>query len=185
MKPDSRNLWGALLLSVALLALPGCGMMAPSGAEGYADLQSLGARDTDITITLSLGPTLLRFAANHIEDDPEMAELLAALDGVRIRIYDVDGDAGRVAERIAGMSSALQASEWEPIVQVREGDEVTQVLVKSREDTIKGLIVLTSDTQEAVVVNVMGELDPAFFSRAMAALEVELANEHLQDLDSV
>ena len=82
------------LLCLAGLAvlLSACGLTAPRSSEGYANLESLGVRDTDSVMTLSLGPSVLRFAASHIDDEPEVRDLLKSLDGVRIRIYEIDGE---------------------------------------------------------------------------------------------
>ena len=67
-----------IILAVALsLSLTACGITAPRSSDGYADLDSLGLRDTDRVISLSIGPALLGFAARHIDDDePEVRELL-------------------------------------------------------------------------------------------------------------
>ena len=43
-------------------------------------------------MSISIGPSLLRFAARHMEDDPETRALLRDLSGVRVRIYEVDGE---------------------------------------------------------------------------------------------
>jgi hypothetical protein len=162
---------------VTAVLITGCGLTAPRSGEGYADLESLGVLDTDRTMALSIGPTLLHFAARYIDDEPEIAEMLRKLEGVRIRIYEIDGDAGRVALRMYNMSSHLQADGWQPVVLVREDNEETHMLVWIKDDRIRGLTVLTSDGEsEAVVVNLMGEIDPRNFSDLMIALEVDAPN---------
>ncbi len=40
---------------------------------------------------------------------------------------------------------------------------------------VAGLTVLTSDSLEVVLVNVMGDLKPEFFSDTMVALDVDVA----------
>jgi hypothetical protein len=163
-----------LLAASCLSALVGCGITAPTGNSGYADLDSLGFRDVDRTLSLSLGPSVLRFAATHIEDDPQARALVGQLDGVRVFTYDVVGDADRVGKRIDRMSRKLQGRGWVPVILVQEPGARTVMLIKTREDHIAGLTLLTSDTHEAVVVNVMGELHPDMFSGTMAALDVDL-----------
>ena len=157
---------------LAVLAITACGITAPHSNEGYADLDSFSMFDVDTSMNLSIGPTLLRFAAANIEDDPETQALLEGLDGVRVRVYEINGDAERVAQDMDEMSLKLREQDWELIVQVREEGERTHVLMKLDEDRVAGLTVLTSDTHEAVVVNVMGDLQPELFSEAMAALDV-------------
>jgi len=170
-----------ILLSAVLAGTAGCGLMAPRGDEGFANLDSLGPLDVDRVMTLSIGPTLLHFAARYMDDDPEMQALLRGLDGVRVRIYEIDGDPQRVAERIEAMSLKLSRQDWEPVALVQEDGEESHMLVKASEQGIRGLTVITSDGEEAVIVNVMGDLKPEFFSDTMAALDVDVPAVHVAD----
>jgi hypothetical protein len=176
---NSRRITRAALqlLSITSLAiaLSACGLTAPRSNDGYADLESLGMRDTDKVMTLSIGPTLLRFAASHVDDDPEVRELLKALDGVRIRIYEINGDTGRVAARIDNMSRHLQDDGWEPVMLIREEDEATHMLLRTVDGQIRGMTVLVSDGEsEAVVINLMGEIKPQQFGEVMLALDTDM-----------
>lgn len=161
------------LLAAALL-LAGCGLTAPRGGPGFAELESPGVLDTDREIALSIGPTLLRFAARHVEDDPETRALLRSLDGVRIRIYEIDGDAARIAGRMDRMQDHLEADGWEAVMLVRSGHERTQLLLKSSGRRVHGMTFLSSDGEsEVVVINLIGDIQPQFFSDAMIALDIE------------
>jgi hypothetical protein len=164
-----------LLVSMALVLLvSGCGITAPRSNAGYADLDSLGFADTDSTVSLSLGPTVLRMAAGFIDDDPETKEMLMNLDGVRVKVYDIVRGQERVAHRIDKMTAKLRRQGWETVITVQEGDERTHVLVKMDGPNIAGLTVIALDEQEAVIVNVMGNLSPEMFSGTMAALDVDV-----------
>lgn len=165
------------------LTLAACGITAPRSNEGYADLDSLGMLDVDNTMTLSIGPTLLRFAARHVDDDPETRALLQELDGVRIRIYEIDRNPDRVAARIEDMSLKLRDQDWQPVALVQEDDEQTHMLMKVTEGRIHGLTVITSDGLEAVIVNVMGDLKPELFTDAMVALDVNTPDIEVASLD--
>ena len=162
------------VISSAALLLSACGLMAPRSNDGYANLESLGMRDTDRVMSLSIGPTLLHFAARYTDEDPEIRDLLKSLDGVRIRIYEIDGDASRVAARINAMSHHLREDGWEPVLLVREENEETHMLLRRVNGRISGMTVLSSDGEsEAVVVNLMGDIQPAQFGGVMLALDVE------------
>ena len=166
---------GMAVLGVLLaLALGGCGLTAPRSNPGFADLDSLGIADTDRVLTLSIGPALLRFAARHVEDDPDTRALLESLDGVRIRIYEIDGDAARVAARMEGMSRKLEDGGWERVLLVRDQNEQAHMLLKLEGDRVSGMTVLVSDGDaEAVVINLMGNIQPQQFGGVMAALDVD------------
>ena len=164
------------LALLCALSVGACGITALRGSDGFADLDSLGIADTDRVLTLSIGPALLRFAANHVEDDPETRELLRGLDGVRIRIYEIDGEAVRVASRMDKMSRKLQAGGWEPVMLVRSENEQAHMLLKVVDQRICGMTVLVSDGEsEAVVINLMGDLEPQQFAGVMTALDVDAA----------
>jgi hypothetical protein len=164
------------LALLCALSVGACGLTAPRGSDGFADLDSLGIADTDRVLSLSIGPALLRFAANHVEDDPETQQLLRGLDGVRIRIYEIDGDAIRVASRMDKMSRKLQAGGWEPVMLARSENEQAHMLLKVVGQRICGMTVLVSDGEsEAVVINLMGDLEPQQFAGVMTALDVDAA----------
>ena len=169
-----RGSWQVLVLLCLTAIVAGCGLTAPRHADGFAELESLGPFDVDNTVTISIGPTLLHFAASHIEDDPELAAMLRGLDGIRIRVYEIDGSASRVSTRIRGMSQELRDDGWEPVALVREQEEVMHFLVKVHDGKLCGLTLLTSDGEsEAVVINLMGEIQPEQFSEVMLALDVD------------
>lgn len=180
-KTGSGNTWsgtlrgaGLLVLSCVTLFISACGITAPRSNPGFAHLESLGMRDTNRVISLSIGPTLLHFAARFLDDEPAIQDLLRSLEGVRVRIYEINGDANRVAQRIFSMSQHLRGDGWEPVLLVREQAEEVHMLLRMNNDHISGMIVLVSDGEsEAVIVNLMGEIRPEQFSGVMVALEVD------------
>ncbi|MGD8346781.1 MAG: DUF4252 domain-containing protein, partial [Lysobacterales bacterium] len=137
-----------------------------------------GMADTDRVLSLSLGPTVLRFAASHVDDDPEVRDLLRSLDGIRVRIYEVTGDVSRVAGRMDRMSAKMQDDGWEPVMLVRDEGETVYMLLRTIDGRIHGMTVMVMDDQsEAVIVNLMGEIEPERFSDVMVALDVDGVDE--------
>ena len=162
--------------AAGLLLLSACGTTAPRSSDGFADLDSLGLADTDRVLVLSLGPSVLRFVAGQLDDEPETQALLQGLDGVRLRVYEIDGDSARVAARVDRMSDRLQSDGWEAVLRVREGREQTHMLMRTVDQRVRGITVLASDGEtEAVVINLMGQLQPGQFANVMAALDVNAA----------
>ena len=168
-----------LLLISVMLILCSCGITAPRSNEGFANLDSPGMNDTDRTMTISLGPTVLWFAARFLDDEPETQALLRSLDGVRIRIYEVDedGDMNRIANNFERMGGKLLDDGWDPVMLVREEGEFVQMYVKSSGGGIRGLTIVSADDEEVVVVNVMGDIDPVYYRDVMVALNVDDAPE--------
>ena len=164
-----------LLLTLAAFTLTSCGITAPRGNDGYANLDSPGMSETNRTMSLSLGPTVLRFAARFLDDDPETQALLRSLDGVRVRIYEVHGDNERIAQNFEHMGSKLNKDGWQPVMLVREEGELVQMYAKHSGTGIHGLTIVSADDEEVVVVNVMGDIDPMYYSDVMVALDVDNA----------
>jgi len=166
-----------LTLTLMTLILSSCGITAPRSNDGYANLDSPGVNDTDRTMSISLGPTTLHFAARFIDDDPETQALLRSLDGVRVRIYEVHGDNNRIARKFERMGSKLSNDGWEPIMLVREEGELVQMYAKPSDSGIQGLTIVSADFDEVVVVNIMGDIDPVYYTDVMVALNVDDAPE--------
>ena len=179
MKTLENNHSIALVLVLTLTAflISSCGITAPRGNEGYANLDSPGIGDTNRTMSLSLGKTTLRFAARFLDDEPETQALLRSLDGVRIRIYEVHGDNERVARRFEHMGKKLGNDGWQPVMLVREEGELVQMFSKSSSNSMHGLTIVSADDEEVVVVNVMGDIQPEHFGDVMMALDVDDAPE--------
>lgn len=169
----------SLALVSMVLLLSSCGITAPRGNDGFANLDSPGMNDTDRIMTISLGPTTLWFAARFLDDEPETQALLRSLDGVRIRIYEVDddGDFDRIAKNFERMGGKLLDDGWDPVMLVREEDELVQMYLKSSGKRISGLTIVSADDEEVVVINVMGDIDPVYYKDVMLALKVDDAPE--------
>ena len=177
--PLRDNHYAALVLVLVLSAfmLSSCGITAPRSNDGFANLDSPGMSDTDRTMTISLGPTTLWFAARFLDDDPETQALLRSLDGVRIRIYEVHGDNDRIVHNVEHMGHKLSKDGWNPVMLIREEDELVQMYVKPSGNVIKGLTIVSADDEEVVVINIMGDIDPMYYSEVMVALNVDDAPE--------
>lgn len=178
-RPSSNKLRTTSLLALMVLVVSACGITAPRGNDGYANLDSPGMSETDRKMTISLGPTVLWFAARFIDDEPETQALMRSLDGVRIRIYEVDedGDTGKIANNFDRMGGKLLNDGWDPVLLVREEGELTQMYMKSSGNHISGLTIVSVDDEDIVVINVMGDIDPVYYKDVMLALNVEDAPE--------
>jgi len=167
-----------ILISLLALALGACGITAGSlrGDPGYADLDYPGWREADKEFGLSIGPLPLRFAAWVIPDDeePELTAMLRELKGIRIRIYEVEGDAHRVFDRIRESAIRLEKKGWDRLVTVNDDDETVLVMVKADSTKISGLAVLTANESEAIFINMIGNIKPEFFNDILDSVDVDV-----------
>ena len=174
---ENRQILLVLILTLGALLLSGCGITAPRSNDGFANLDSPGMSETDRTMSLSLGPTVLRFAARFMDDEPETQALLRSLDGVRVRIYEVHGDNVVIANNFDIMGQKLVNDGWNPVMLVQEEGELVKMYAKPSGQHLQGLTIVSADHEEVVVVNIMGDLDPKHYSDVMVALEVDGAPE--------
>ena len=110
--------------------------------------------------------------ARFLDDDPQTQALLRSLDGVRIRIYEVTGDSDRIARNFKHMGNKLDQDGWVPVILVHEEGEMVQMFAKSSGTGIQGLTIVSADSEEVVVVNVMGDIEPKYYSDVMLALKM-------------
>jgi hypothetical protein len=163
------------ILSVCLI-LGACGISGNlRGDPGYAAFESPGMRDTDRSFALSLGPLPLKLARTFMdEDDEDAARILKHLDAVRIYIYEVDGNPDRVMDRMQTTRDRLVAKGWEPAIATREDGGLVNVMVKmGGEQAIRGMVVMSLDGNELVLVNLIGEIRPEMFNSYMTELDVD------------
>ncbi len=59
-------------------------------------------------------------------------------------------------------------------MQVNEEDEQVMIYMKMDGDNMEGLTVMVVDEEEAVFVNVIGQLNPAELGKVMETLDVDM-----------
>lgn len=173
---------GKTLLSKAVLAIGlGCLALPLSAQEdalkdlpGYVDFGQLASEYGEPKVMINLGGSILKFVGGLSKDDPEAAALLQQLKGVRINVYSVDGNPDAALQKIKQVKSLLQGDHWEPIVQVNEEGEQAQIFVKLNGETMEGLTVMAVDDEEAVFINIIGQLDPAQLSQVMDNFDIDI-----------
>jgi len=131
------------------LSLTACGLTAPRSSEGYADLESLGVRDTDTVMTLSIGPALrINAMSGNLQQDGWEPVLLIRGDDeathMLIRVVDQqicgmtvlvsDGDSEAVVINLMGEIKPQQFSDVMVALDV-EAPGVENVKVAEAEET--------------------------------------------------
>ncbi|EED30420.1 conserved hypothetical protein [gamma proteobacterium NOR5-3] len=150
------------ILALLLIAtfLTGCGVTASSRNPGYVQFDTPKQTGLTADTSISLGPRLLRFAAQHVDDDPQTKALLQSLEGVRVSVYQVSATVDHIALRDeVGVATAKAFDEhWSPIVRVVEDDSRVHIFVKEQDGLLLGVAIVAVDQEELVFVNIMGEM---------------------------
>ena len=163
-------------LFCTLLALPAMAQEDElKDLPGYVDFGDLSATYGDPKITINLGGTMLGFVGMmSSEDSPETSELISKLKGIRVQIYSMDEDASAAKNQFGKTKKGLKSSGWEPIVQINEDDEQVLVYMKMENDNMEGMTVMVVDDEEAVFVNIIGQLNPAELGKVMESFDVDV-----------
>jgi len=163
-----------LLLAIAgSFFFTGCGITAGGlhSHAGYADIESPYWWQADNELNLSLGPLTIGTARWVIDkdEDPEIDALLDDVDGVRISIYKVEENSELFKDNFDETKANLRADGWQHIVRVNddESTDYSLMFIKSSGEVIDGLVVLSLSDDEAVFVNIIGNIHPDSFDPIM------------------
>lgn len=163
-------------LFCALLALPAMAQEDElKDLAGYVDFGDLSTTYGEPKITINLGGTMLNFVGMmSSSESPETSEMISKLKGIRVQIYTLDENTDAARDQFGKTKSSLKSSGWEPIVQVNEDDEQVLVYMKMIEGDMEGMTVMVVDEEEAVFVNIIGQLNPAELGKVMDSFDVDV-----------
>lgn len=160
----------------ALLSLPALaqedGLMA---LPGYIDFNELTSVYGEPKVNIAIGGTLLNFVGvMAAKEDPEIGPVFSQLKGVRVSTYATNGNAATAIDELTSVKSSLQSANWVPVVQVNNEGEQVQIFLKLNGELIDGLVLMAVDSEEAVFINVLGNIDPMQLSQVMEKFDVDI-----------
>ncbi len=120
---------------------------------------------------MSLGPLAIGTARWVIDEDedPEINALLNDVDGVRVSVYKVEDNSEIFKDNFTETQANLRADGWQHIVRVNDDNsaDYSLMFIKSKGEVIDGLVVLSLSNDEAVFVNIIGNIPPDSFDPIM------------------
>ena len=174
-----------ITVACALLAMPAMAQEdALKDLPGYVDFGELNSIYGEPKVNISIGGALLGFVGAMAKNsNPETATIFNKLKGVRVSVYATGGDSGAALDQVNRVKNLLTASDWQPIVQINEDDEQVQIFMKMDGDKMNGLTLMAVDDEEAVFINVIGQLDPNELAAVMDNFDVDIEGALDIDLD--
>jgi hypothetical protein len=165
----------SVLIGVMLAAFAGFGGAQASAQSGYYPIEEMGIfSEGDLEVDVDLSGAMLRVAAGAMENqDEHIAELVANLERVRVQVGAPSGvDAATVAQKIAAAKATLEGAGWKKILSVEESDEHVYLYALESAGNIVGLTVFVSEgSEEVVVVNIVGDINPETLGRLLANMK--------------
>jgi len=162
------------LLSIVLIGSAGY-LLASSGIQskpGYAKLTMPSWFSTDTIVAINLGPRglkpvrwMIERAVSSSNDNLELDEkillsLLQDLQGVQLRIYEVENNRKIFERAIDESLVTLKQDGWQTLITVREDEKRIIVMQSTDAELITGFSILVSTPENAVFVNLIGQLNP-------------------------
>lgn len=134
-------------------------------AQDYLDLNQIRGLPASPAVQVDLNPMMLGLAsAASRTANPAAADLLANVDGVRVRVYSSLEDASVVLQSIDEVATRLARDGWEQVVRVQDDGDV-RVLMQSDGTAVTGLTAMIVADNEAVFVNLVCSLTPEQFAQ--------------------
>jgi hypothetical protein len=172
----------ALCVAAALLAAP---VFAQTGARAQAPAQSRSNAEGNVrapvgqlrlpefaglaqkaseTVTVTLDPNMLRFAASWLnENDADQAKakkLVTSLSGIYVRSFSFDTDVAFPKAEVDAVRNQLAAPGWSRMVEVRSKQNANvDVYMNVQGDRVQGLAVIATEPRQFTVVNIVGDID--------------------------
>lgn len=162
------------LLTVVLIGSAGY-LLASSGIQskpGYAKLTMPSWFSTDTIVSINLGPRglkpvrwMIERVVNSSNDDLEIQEkillsMLQDLQGVQLRVYEVDNNRKIFEKAIDESLVTLKQDGWQTLITAREEEKRVVIMQAGDAELITGFSILISTPENAVFVNLMGQLNP-------------------------
>jgi hypothetical protein len=167
---------GLALGLTALLALPAMAQEdALKGYPGYVDFGELTGIFGEPTVQISVGESLLNLVGSlSAQEDPETAALFSRLNGVRVNVFENREIPAEGLTFVRDAAAKLSGLGWESVVTVNSEDEQVRIFMKMNGETVDGITVMAVEPNEAVFVNVIGNIDPADLEKVMDNFDVDI-----------
>ena len=167
-----------LVFAAVLLLLTAAAGQAQKLADppGYVSIESLGlfpSDDLEVEINID-GPLLNMVAAATRKDDPGFSSVMAGLKSIQVQVYPLKGvDPAGIKTKIGRSVHLLEEKGWKSTVRVKDKGDETYIYLKQSGGRIDGLTLLSmSPGDEAVVINIVGRIDPAQLGQLGQSLHV-------------
>ena len=159
-----------------VLALPAIAQEdALRDLPGFVDFGEMNSIYGEPKVNISIGEGLLKLLFPIVKnEDPEVAAIFSRLKGVRVSVYATGGDSAAALDQVSRVKNTLSALAWSPVVQVNEEGQQVQIFMKMNGEVMDGLTLMAVDGEEAVFINVIGQLDPEELSQLMGRFDVNL-----------
>ena len=157
-----------------------------SDHPGYFPLEELeiiSSEEASVEINLQ-GAMLKMIGKATIAEDPEFAEIVSNLEAIRVRIAPMENlDPDKARSAMAQGAALLEERGWQAMVRIRDEDEQVYIYSLESGESMAGMTVLVVDSDEAVMVNLVGDIDFESLGSLVMGLDLPQVGRALQQED--
>ncbi len=159
---------------IVAAALVAFGASGTAFAQEFFDFGRIPGVPNEPNVEINLNAALLGFVTEAARTaDPDAADAIRGLDGVRVRVYDDLEDTKAVAAFVGEASKRLERSGWQRAVYVADDSDNVRIYVQMQDKKVSGMTVMVVDDDEAVFINIAGFIEPAQLGRLARAMGVD------------
>ena len=152
-----------LLLPGLLLLIPAAAVHAQDARIQLTQLEHLTAKASqtvDVNIDQRLIQMAIKFLSAEDREEAEVKKLASGLKGIYVKSFNFDTDGGYSTADLESIRTQLRSPVWSRLLNVTsKKDGIVEVYVMLNANQIGGLAVLSIDTRELTVVNIVGPVD--------------------------
>ena len=101
------------------------------------------------------------FLAGKGSDTEKMQQLLGGITGIYVKSFEFDAPNMYAESDVEVIRKQVSGAGWSRVVSVREKNELTEIYFWRERDTNGGLVVISAESNELTVVNIVGRVDLA------------------------
>jgi Domain of unknown function (DUF4252) len=150
-----------LLLAALLMPSPA----AAQGAKLQLDHLNRLAEKAKETVDVSADMAMLKQAAGFLagkgSDTEKLHQLLDGITVIYVKSFEFEAPGAYTESDIEAIRKQVSGPGWSRVVSVREKQELTEIYFWRERDTNGGMVVISAETDELTVVNIVGRVDLA------------------------
>jgi hypothetical protein len=160
MNPRTTTNYCLLLLA---LLVP-CEAVAQGARLQLSHLDKL-AEKAEETVDVAVDTAMLKetagFLAGKGSDTVKVQQMLEGVAGIYVKSFEFSAPNAYAESDIEAIRRQLAGPGWTRVVGIREKGELTEIYLWKERDTNGGLVVISAESDELTVVNIVGRVDLA------------------------
>jgi hypothetical protein len=137
---------------------------AQGGRIQLDSLKGLAAKASE-TVDVTVDSTMLKKSAGFLAgkggDTEKLQQIIEGITGIYVRSYKFETPNAYSLDDIESIRKQVAREGWSRIVGVKEKDELTEVYLWKEGGANGGLVVISAESDELTVVNIVGTVDLA------------------------